>query len=417
MATASDVNGMYGVRSELNARGVNDDRIGWNQNTGYVTVDGQNFLKPQTNVKGTTYTDPTQFNQAYNVYDTSQKLNTAQQGVEQQLATPTANPYDQQVNDALSQFYNKMSNPTPWDVYSSPEYAAQQAQAQRSADQGIRSAQESMGAAGFGRSTNLAERAQGIQNDANEYLQLQAVPQLQAAHAQQQQQELANLGSYLGALTGQQAQFDTRTQQGLQNTMDFMGYLSGQRNQFANEQYQTGRDSVADQQYQQNYDRGVLESDRNYDAQQAQQEWDNMFSQAQFNEQKAAQLWDQAFQEKNFDQQVKEAAASRGLDWASLDQRKKEQVADEAFRQKQLDLQQAQFDAEQSAPADYDYKTDPSFSEDISWINGNPGQAVTEIRSNAQDLIAQYGYSGYQELLKAAEAAQPDDQNQFMIPQ
>lgn len=418
MANAANIEGLYGVRNELNARGIDNDRIGWNQNTGYVTIDNQNFLKPQANVNWTTYADPTAFDQAYNMYTSNQKLNTAQQGVEQRLNQPAANPYDDQINNILAQFYNKISNQTPYDPYSSPEYAAYQAQAQRSADQGIRAAQESMGAAGFGRSTNLAERAQGIQNNANEYMELQVIPQLRAAHAQQQQQELANLGSYLEALTGQQGRFDTRTQQGLQNTMDYMGYLSGQRNQYADEQYRTGRDTVGDSQWQQAYDRNVLESDRNYDRgvfesdrafdfQKVQTEWENMFKQQQFDESKAARLWEQAFQEKNFAQQVKDAAASRGLQWASLNQREKERIADEAFREKQFAFEKEKFNSSNSKQANYDFKTDPMFREEIAYINKDPANAESAIRSSAEDLIAQYGYSGYQELLKAASAANP----------
>lgn len=409
MATANSIEGMYGVRGELNARGIDNNRIGYNQNTGYVTIDGQNFIKPPTNIKGTTYADPTAFDQAYNVFNSQQKLNTTQQGLEQQLTQPVVNPYDQQVNDMLAQLYQKISNPTPYDPYSTPEYAAYQAQAQRGAQQGIRAAQESMGAAGFGRSTNLAERAQGIQNDANEYLELQVIPQLRAANAQAQQQQIANLGTYLEALTGQQGQFDTRTQQGLQNTMSYLSYLSGQRNQYSEEQYRTGRDAVTDNQWQQQYDRGVFESDRTFNFQKAQQEWENMFAQQQFDETKAARLWEQAFQEKNFQQQIKEAAASRGLQWASLNQREKERIADEAFREKQFQLEQARFDAEQSAPGNYDYRADPMFSEEIAFINADPVGAVAEIRGNAQALIQQYGYNGYQELLKAAQDAAPDD--------
>lgn len=51
MATAQDVLGMTGVRNELINRGISNDRIGWNQTTGTVTIDGQDFLKPTTIIK------------------------------------------------------------------------------------------------------------------------------------------------------------------------------------------------------------------------------------------------------------------------------------------------------------------------------------------------------------------------------
>lgn len=56
-----------------------------------------------------------------------------------------------------------------------------------------------------------------------------------------------------------------------------------------------------------------------------------------------------------------------------------------------------------SSSGQSDYTTDPSFAQDISWINQNPNDALAEIQSNSEALIAQYGYKGYQELLKAAE--------------
>ena len=61
--------------------------------------------------------------------------------------------------------------------------------------------------------------------------------------------------------------------------------------------------------------------------------------------------------------------------------------------------------AEQNKEEPYSYKTDPDFSSEIAYINANPVQAYEEIQSIAQDLIAKYGYEGYQELLKVAKAA------------
>ncbi len=174
---------------------------------------------------------------------------------------------------------------------------------------------------------------------------------------------------------------------------------------------------------QRNYDRGVLESDRNFEFtkgqtewennfRQVQTEWENNFKQGQFDWQKAQQTWENAFQEKNFQQQMKEAAASRGLQWANLNQRQKEFVADQAFKEKQFAFEQEKFTASKSGgnkSDTYDFKTDPMFRDEIAWINSNPGRAENEIRSNAQDIIAQYGYNGYQELLKTAGGAAPKD--------
>lgn len=99
-----------------------------------------------------------------------------------------------------------------------------------------------------------------------------------------------------------------------------------------------GQKTLAGQQF----DRSVLEYDRNYDYQvgrdkitDAQQQWQNNFNQAQFDWNKAQQTWENAFKTKSFEQDMKDAAASRGLQWASLNQREREFVADQAFREKQ----------------------------------------------------------------------------------
>ncbi|MFD0673921.1 hypothetical protein [Cohnella sp. GCM10027633] len=99
-----------------------------------------------------------------------------------------------------------------------------------------------------------------------------------------------------------------------------------------------GQKTLAGQQF----DRSVLESDRNYDYQvgrdnitDAQQQWQNNFNQAQFDWNKAQTAWENSFKNRSFEQDMKDAAASRGLQWASLSQRDKEFVAEQAYREKQ----------------------------------------------------------------------------------
>lgn len=398
-----DNEGLYGVRAELNARGIDNNRIGYDKNTGFVKIDGQNFIKPQNVQQGVSYADPNQFNQAYNTYNTNQNLMNTQNTVQQQMNNPTVNAYDDQVNNTLKQLMDRINNPAQYDPYSSQEYAAYQAQAQRNANQGIRSAQESMGNAGIGRSSLVSDRAQSIQNDANEYMQLQVVPQLLAANQQREQQQIANISSMLNALSQQQGVYDDRTQRELANQMEMLGYYSGQQSRNdSNYQFEKTfvRDTFVDNR---NYDRGVFESDRAHNSQQAQIEWENMFKEKQFDEQKASRLWEQAFQEKSFDQSVKQAAAQLGYNYASLNQRQKEFVVEQAFKEKQFEYQQKQ----DGAGAKYSFKSDPSFAEDIAFINSDPQNAVSEVRKNSQALIQQYGLDGYNELLRAAESATP----------
>src|SRR5690606_21181960 len=133
LATAQDVLGMIGVRNELINRGISNDRIGWNQTTGTVTIDGQDFLKPTTIYQDRAYEDPTKFNNAFNVFDTAQRQRTAETNFMDAINTPAVNPYDQQITDMLTQLTQRINNPTPYNVYASPEYAAYQAQADRDA--------------------------------------------------------------------------------------------------------------------------------------------------------------------------------------------------------------------------------------------------------------------------------------------
>ncbi len=240
-------NSAYGIqaRQALNNMGVDNNRIGYSN--GYVTVDGTNIFRPGANTNGTAYVNQAMLNSAQGQIN---QLNT-QNRLTQQVLTPqatvnpydaqitqqlaqinqpvVANPYDSQVADVLAQLTQRINNPTPYDPYSSAEYAAQQAATQRGAQQSTRAAQESMGASGFGRSTNLADRAQGIQNQANEYMQLQVVPQLIAANQAQQQQGLANLSSLVSALSGQQGVYDTRAQSDRSNQYNILEALMNQQ--------------------------------------------------------------------------------------------------------------------------------------------------------------------------------------------
>ena len=53
--TATAPQGTIPLRQSLVERGVDNNRIGWNN--GYVTIDGQNVYQPEYNIDGTTYAD------------------------------------------------------------------------------------------------------------------------------------------------------------------------------------------------------------------------------------------------------------------------------------------------------------------------------------------------------------------------
>jgi hypothetical protein len=57
-----------------------------------------------------------------------------------------------------------------------------------------------------------------------------------------------------------------------------------------------------------------------------------------------------------------------------------------------------------SQSANYSYKTDPSFALAIQRINTNPADALPELQEKAEVIIGAFGYDGYSELLRQAEA-------------
>lgn len=228
-----------GVRQTLRDKGIADTDIGYDQNTGYVTLKGQNFLKPEMNVQGTTYTSQQNFDNAFNQYNKQQRSNQLQSATDSYITRatqqPAANPYNDQYTKMISDIMSRVNAPQQ-DVYSTPQYAAAQAQAGRSAQQGIRSAQEALGSSGFGRSTVLGESANRAQNDANEYLQLQLVPQIQQQLAQQKQAEINNMYNLLNPVYNQLTRQDTLERNKNSDIMSVIELLTNNnQNEFNND--------------------------------------------------------------------------------------------------------------------------------------------------------------------------------------
>lgn len=228
------------VRSSLVNKGIPNEDIGYEPQTGFVTVKGQSFMKPQKNFSGTTYTDQNSFNNAWEQYSRPQNQQvqyTASQTpnfdqVQSQYLnykTPT-NPYNDQISSLLNTIQQRVNTQiNPNDIYNSPMYAAQQAQSQRQAQQGIRAAQESLGASGFGRSTALSENAQRIQNDANDYMNTQVLPAIYNQLQSQRQTDLSNLNNFLGSLQQQQQYTANQSQLERDNLLASLKFLSGEK--------------------------------------------------------------------------------------------------------------------------------------------------------------------------------------------
>lgn len=228
------------IRSELKKKGISDERITYNPNQG-VLVDNKAFIRPERNYAGSTFTSPTNFQNAWDAY--SKSLNQPQAGVGTAAGTmvgatgmptqtgPTAgftqqagptggqvNPLNEQINKIIQGLQNYGQNQPAFDPYSSAAYQAAQAQTARQTQQGIRQAQEAFGSAGFGRSTGLGERAQRIGQEGTQYLMTQVLPQIQAQEQARRQQEYQNTIAALTPLLGQQSREDLLRQQNIVNT-------------------------------------------------------------------------------------------------------------------------------------------------------------------------------------------------------
>lgn len=259
-----------GVRDAIKGMGVSDDRITYDAPSGYVLVDNQRVFRPEANYGGRTHAsqasidairptianlnaayrqppspnlananfdqfrNPPVFNgntgqpiqQPVQVPQTAQQTQPPAQTMQPTVQQPSlpaaysniapqANPLDPQINALIGMLLAQAQNPTPIDrnaAYASPQYAASQAQAQQGAQRAIRAAQEALGGAGFGRSTVLGERAQEAQNEANQYLETQVLPQIISQLQNERAQQTAGLYDVLGALTGQQGIYDARDQ-------------------------------------------------------------------------------------------------------------------------------------------------------------------------------------------------------------
>ena len=252
---------MAGIRQQLNAMGIGNERIGFDKNSGYVTIDGQAAIRPAKVEAGVSYATPADIRNQLNQFNFNQQLANLQrqtqnygqqlQNIEQQFLQPQqqTNPYDQQVQSLLQQIQQMTMNQQPIDPYSTPQWAAAQAQAQRGAQQAIRGAQESLGGSGLARSSLVTDRAQNIQNQANEYLQTQVVPQIVQQIQAERQQQLSGLYNLLGALSGQQALADERARAERNQLADMLDYLSGRETQQREYAYRTIRDAVEDMRY------------------------------------------------------------------------------------------------------------------------------------------------------------------------
>lgn len=225
--------GSVPIRQSLESSGINPNTIGYNAPTRSVTVNNQPFTVPSQSVGGTAYATQQQYNTALNNYRTNDLQNQVYN------YKPAENPYTPQINDTIAYLMDFAKQQQVSNPYTTPEYAAYAAQSDRRAQQGIRAAQESFGGSGFGRSTALGERAQGIQNGETEYLETQVIPAILAAEQQRRQQQYSNVANLLNPLASQQQFQAAEDQQRLSNLYNALSY-------YTNEQQRAQDNSRAD---------------------------------------------------------------------------------------------------------------------------------------------------------------------------
>lgn len=438
------------VRTLMNNNGYDNSKIGYNQDSGYVTYGGQNFMKPQMNVNGTTYTDQSTFDNAHNQYkgngaNTVTAYNTTQPTTTQPTNQGYTNPYTQQITDIMTRL-NAASQAQPVDVYSTPQYAAAQAQAQRGADESIRAGQEMFGNDRMARSSDALQFGQNTQNKANEYLNLQLVPQIQAQLQVQKQQDLQNQQAMFQNLFGLSNQADSRYNSdrtydaGRQDAATAAtGYYTPDANTLSSVRKQMAANSAAyadvspEQQRQLHEENlklaasiGGSDTTGNGDyafgptrtVQGQQLDYNQQKDQRDFKYQTIQDAIKNGMSQQQIDNQAKQFADRLGYDYDSMNSNDKQAWAQIAISQQNantsatnaandntLNREKFDFDKEQAGnkPKNTNYKSNPDFADSVSWINSNPDAAADELAANATALIEKYGYDGYTELKKLAE--------------
>lgn len=290
------------VRETLNKQfGIDNKRIGYNPNTGYVTIDNTEVLKPTVNREGTTYAGQDLFNSAQGQINT---LNNAYNLQQQVLNPQQSNPYDNQLAQLLQQIQQRTMNPVVIDqnaALMSPQYAAFQAQAQRDAQQATRQAQEALGGAHMSRGTRLQDRAQNIQNEAKQFLQLQALPQVIAQLQAQEDARTRNLYDLLGALGQQQGLYDTRNNQQFDRAASVLNFLAGRQDRAQDVDY---RDRQFD------YGQQIDQRDFDYRSERDQ------VSDERYVDERDYQRWRDSIKDEQYKQQFDEDTRRYGLDYA-----------------------------------------------------------------------------------------------------
>lgn len=168
---------LVGVRDYLGGQGIYN--VGWNQGSGGVTANGQEFLKPAFVQNGRSYAD--------------------RSAVDQALQNAGINAPVQQQNDLLRQLVERTSQPFAYNPETDPAYQAAVKQAQSGAKLASRGAMEDLNARGILNSSITADNVAQIQQDAMGRVNAEILPQLMSQAYAREQQQTGNLFNLFGA--------------------------------------------------------------------------------------------------------------------------------------------------------------------------------------------------------------------------
>lgn len=456
-----------GIRQALNQKGIQNSDIGYDPQSNYVTVHGQNFMQPQKNYNGSTYTDQPSFDTAwnshqktnpytgalfnptdgnlpyqqrlvnyaqnpqagqtelqrakqalgvYNALGDTQKAGAAQHWIGQlEQVIPQTQPQTQpqdtknnQYNDLISGLISKLNTPQNYDVYQDPQYQAAMQQQNYLTNQANRQVQETMGQTGFARSTNLPDRMAQNNTQSQAYLASQVVPGLVQQHNALQQQQFGNQANLINMLMNQQnQQFNQGIQEG-QLTGNYKGDTTMQAKQLIASL--TGKMPDGSQTYQAQQDSIKNALDQVNTLGYVTKEASALLGVPEGTTSRAMQALMNDMAYKNAELGLRNDSNKIALG------RLNNAINSTSKRNDYYDARTAEANANLNKTPNKSatsYKNDPDFANTFSFIQKNPTEAANLLKTNSSQFIQEYGMDGYNALrneLKAIQDAQVQSQ-------
>jgi hypothetical protein len=368
--------------------GIKDSDIGWlsdpNQaGGGSVTLGGKNLAAPSYNDNGNTFMNESALRDAIDRYASGNGLKT--QSSFQMPEAPAAyqSPYASEIDSLLNDIRNTGSF-----EFNPEENESFKAYKKVYNNEGNRAFTNSMGeAAGLtgGRLNSYAVTAGSQARDVWSDRLMARVPELEQLAYNMYMGDISNKLQNLNALQNQD-----NTAYGRHR--DTIGDFQTDRNF----NYGVGRDERTDFENDRNYnfdvgraDRSDFETDRAFDYGVDRDKIMDKQWLDQFTADEKQRIVSNALQNK----QISISEANAALNREQFNWQKDPTNPDNLYKAAQIE--------NMNSPVDY--KEDPSFADDIAYINSNKEQAYNKLIANSKAFMDQYGYDGYKELLRVAK--------------